>query len=65
MAKNSSVTVRVPATTSNLGPGFDTLGVALALHNNVAVRKFDTGGIQITSPIADSATGSAPRRRHA
>jgi len=25
-----SVTVRVPATTSNLGPGYDCLGVALA-----------------------------------
>jgi homoserine kinase len=31
------VTVRVPASTSNLGPGFDCLGVALRLHNSVAV----------------------------
>jgi len=28
-----SVVIRVPATTANLGPGFDTLGVALSLHN--------------------------------
>jgi len=30
-----SVHVRVPATTANLGPGFDTLGIALNLHNQV------------------------------
>jgi homoserine kinase len=33
------VTVRVPASTSNLGPGFDCLGVALRLHNDVTVRR--------------------------
>jgi homoserine kinase len=32
-------TVRVPASTSNLGPGFDTLGLALNIHNNYI---FDT-----------------------
>jgi len=31
------VTVRVPASTSNLGPGYDCLGVALRLHNSVTV----------------------------
>ena len=30
-----SVTVRVPATTANLGPGFDCFGCALALYNTV------------------------------
>ena len=33
------VTVRVPASTSNLGPGFDCLGVALRLYNNVTVQR--------------------------
>ena len=33
------VTVRVPASTSNLGPGFDCLGVALRLYNDVHVRR--------------------------
>jgi homoserine kinase len=33
----SSVTVSVPASTSNLGPGFDSLGLALCLHNQVTV----------------------------
>jgi len=32
-----SVTVTVPATTANLGPGFDTLGLALALYDEVTV----------------------------
>jgi homoserine kinase len=31
------VTVRVPASTSNLGPGYDCLGVALRIHNSVTV----------------------------
>ncbi|MET0433468.1 MAG: homoserine kinase [Cellulomonas sp.] len=30
--------VRVPATSANLGPGFDALGLALALHDEVEVR---------------------------
>lgn len=33
------ITVRVPATSANLGPGFDCLGVALDLHNRVTVRR--------------------------
>jgi homoserine kinase len=33
-----AVRVRVPATSANLGPGFDTLGLALALHDEVEVR---------------------------
>jgi homoserine kinase len=33
------VTVRVPASTSNLGPGFDCLGVALRIYNTVAVTR--------------------------
>ena len=33
------VTVRVPASTSNLGPGFDCLGVALRLYNQITVSR--------------------------
>jgi homoserine kinase len=33
------VTVRVPASTSNLGPGFDCLGVALRIFNSVTVTR--------------------------
>jgi len=35
----SSVTVRVPATTANLGPGYDCLGVALSLSNRVKITR--------------------------
>lgn len=33
------VTVRVPASTSNLGPGFDCLGVALRIYNQVTISR--------------------------
>ena len=36
-----SVTVRVPATSANLGPGFDSLGLALQLHNRFEVEECD------------------------
>ena len=35
------VHVRVPATSANLGPGFDALGLALALHNEVSASESD------------------------
>ena len=34
----SSVTVRVPASSANLGPGFDTLGMAITLYNTWTFR---------------------------
>ena len=37
------VTVRVPATTANLGPGFDTLGLALALYNTLTFEEVPDG----------------------
>jgi len=39
------VTVRVPASTSNLGPGFDCLGAALSLYNNVTVSRGQRGAV--------------------
>jgi homoserine kinase len=35
----NSVTVRVPASTSNLGSGFDTLGLAVNLYNEITLRR--------------------------
>lgn len=40
-AKNISVRVRVPASTSNLGPGFDAFGLALGLYAEVTFRLTD------------------------
>jgi homoserine kinase len=46
------VTVRVPASTSNLGPGFDCLGVALRIYSNVIVT---CGAKSRLPPIARAA----------
>jgi len=40
------VTVRVPATSANLGPGFDAVGLALKLHDVVQAR-ITPGGLAI------------------
>ena len=50
-----TVVVRVPATSANLGTGFDALGLALGLYNTVAL-----------TPLPDGATDparAATRRR--
>ena len=41
------VTVRVPATTANLGPGFDAFGCALSLYTDVTFEETDAG-LEIT-----------------
>ena len=42
-----SVTVKVPATTANLGPGFDTLGLALSLYDELTVTVRDEPGATV------------------
>jgi len=39
-----AVDVRVPASSANLGPGFDTFGLALSIYNEYAVRAGAPGG---------------------
>jgi homoserine kinase len=39
-----SVSVKVPATTANLGPGLDTLGLALSLYDELEVSVRDESG---------------------
>ncbi len=34
-----NVTIRIPASSANLGPGFDCLGIALGLYNHVSVNE--------------------------
>jgi homoserine kinase len=43
-----SVTVHVPATTANLGPGFDTLGLALDLWNGTEFIQMDNGKLTLS-----------------
>src|SRR6516225_6122691 len=40
---DAPVTVRAPATSANLGPGFDALGLALGLHDVVEARVIPSG----------------------
>ena len=42
-----SVHVRVPASTANLGPGFDSIGLALGLWDNYVVTTSEAPGLQI------------------
>jgi homoserine kinase len=44
LLRGRSVVVKVPATTANLGPGFDTLGLALALYDELEVTVRDEPG---------------------
>ena len=63
--RKSSVTVRVPATTSNLGPGFDTLGIALKLHNQISIRETDELTIERVDNQRNSAAANAMSREAA
>lgn len=54
MSARTSVTVRVPATTANLGAGYDCLGLALALHNEVTLSRADLPSVEIEGEGADS-----------
>lgn len=40
--------VRVPATSANLGPGFDTMGIALSLGNDLWVTETTSGGVTVS-----------------
>ncbi|RUR73282.1 homoserine kinase [Chlorogloeopsis fritschii PCC 9212] len=44
----SSVSVTVPATTANLGPGFDCIGAALTLYNEFKFANHNQAGVTIT-----------------
>lgn len=48
-------TIRVPATSANLGPGFDCLGVALDCHNFVSLTR---GGTSAPHTMADEAAST-------
>lgn len=41
------VVLSTPATTSNLGPGFDSLGLALDLRNHVVIERADEFSISV------------------
>ena len=53
------VTVRVPATSANLGPGYDSLGLALSLHDTLTVETLDNGELQFE--LSGEGAESLPR----
>src|SRR5271165_4044182 len=51
---DQAVRVRVPATSANLGPGFDSLGLALSLYDTVQAQVLPSGlEVQVTGAGAD------------
>ncbi len=46
-AAGRCVAVQVPATSANLGPGFDTLGLALSVYDELTVTELDGPGLEI------------------
>ncbi|MFT4306316.1 MAG: homoserine kinase [Microbacterium sp.] len=53
------VSVRVPATSANLGPGFDTLGLALSVYDELTVTALEPGRLEIE--VEGSGADSVPR----
>lgn len=47
MSGMPSIRVRVPATSANLGPGFDTLGIALAYGDELVATTRETPGATV------------------
>lgn len=47
IAEGTMVRVRVPATSANLGPGFDTLGIALSFYDDLEVTAIRPGHISV------------------
>jgi homoserine kinase len=54
VARGKVLTVKVPASSANLGPGFDSLGVALNLYMEVQAERSDKWKV---TPLSDSLKG--------
>ena len=55
------MTVSVPATSANLGPGFDALGLALSLRDEVTVRTESDSAPDVTVHVEGVGSGTVPR----
>ncbi|GAA2563436.1 homoserine kinase [Neomicrococcus aestuarii] len=47
IASGQTITVRVPATSANLGPGFDVLGLALNVHDEIRLETTDDAAVSV------------------
>ncbi|KRD42769.1 homoserine kinase [Cellulomonas sp. Root930] len=52
------VRVRVPATSANLGPGFDAFGIALGLYDELEVRALGSPGVKVE--VTGEGAGQVP-----
>ncbi|GEN33058.1 homoserine kinase [Aneurinibacillus danicus] len=48
--QNGKVKVKVPASTANLGPGFDTIGMAFQLYTTITLEVADTTVVRLHGP---------------
>ncbi len=55
------VNVRVPATTANMGAGFDTFGMALAMYNTIGLRRLQGRGIRLANVGSHTKSMEQPR----
>ena len=53
----TKVTVRAPATTANMGPGFDSIGMALGIFNTISVELANSFELSIYGEGADVLSG--------
>lgn len=58
VAEGTTVRVKVPATSANLGPGFDTLGIALSYYDDLEVTAVKPG--TITVEVTGEGQGQVP-----
>lgn len=42
MINENAVNIRVPSSSANIGPGFDSFGMALSLYNHYEIHRFET-----------------------
>lgn len=59
LASGQTITVQVPATSANLGPGFDSLGLALGLYDTLTVQTLS--GDELEFELNGEGSESLPR----
>ena len=59
LVEGRTVVVRVPATSANLGPGFDTLGLALSVYDELVVTTLAEGELEID--VSGEGAADVPR----
>lgn len=56
-----TVKIKVPATTANCGPGFDSIGIACTYYNELEITELDTDAIELD--VTGEGQGTIPATR--